>query len=147
MRRQKGKKGTSHVERTTTNKTIVIILTIINSMYSASRCISTSIRIHWSECPWSMWVVGVTPYFWHPARSECCLGSHGVKNGSWVSSGASVVQAGWSDLLWTYLTRGLVSFFPALKCDLSLSLKLVSKPDRTFRTFFYAASNQNPSFR
>lgn len=48
MRRQKGKKGTSHVERTTTtNKTIVIILTIINSMYSASRCISTSIRIHW----------------------------------------------------------------------------------------------------
>lgn len=59
-----------------------------------------------------------------------------MKNGSWVSSGASVVQAGWSDLLWTYLTHGLVSFFPALKCDLSLSLKLVSKPDRTFRTFF-----------
>lgn len=46
-RRQKGKKGTSHVERTTANKTIVIILAIINSMYSASRCISTSIRIHW----------------------------------------------------------------------------------------------------
>lgn len=70
-----------------------------------------------------------------------------MKNGSWVSSGASVVQAGWSDFLWTYLTHGLVSFFPALKCDLSLPLKLVSKPDRTFRTFFYAALNQNPSFR
>lgn len=50
MRRQQGKRGISHVERTIANKASVRIMTLRNSIHSAAQCIDTSLRIRWFAC-------------------------------------------------------------------------------------------------